>query len=86
MVYFTAPGFDRNDFLGYATSLDGEAWSPFEDAQVSIRQAIRGGTRSGDTALLYHDGTYYLYFRLLRGDNTATIHLATSEQWLDANP
>jgi len=86
MVHFGTPRFDRNESLGYATSTDGIAWSPFEDAQVFIHQAIRGGTRSGDTALLYHDGTYYLYYRLLRGDDTAVIHLATSEQWLDANP
>ena len=61
--------------MGYATSDDGVRWTRFSGNPVLTAQEIKR-TNFYFTNLLYHDGTYFLFWEVDKSGHTH-IHLAT---------
>ncbi len=65
--------------IGRAKSIDGIAWQPVGNSPILTEENLDGSRALGFADMLYHDGTYYLYFNATKDDATGDIYLAISE-------
>ena len=80
MLYSASNNFFSPPQFGHARSVDGIEWLPVGDIPILTDESLDGAKALGFADMLYHDGTYYLYFNATKDDATGNIYLATSEQ------
>jgi hypothetical protein len=69
-------GQQRVSALGYATSTDGVTWTKARDNPIVSTATQPGWTAIYETAFIYQEGSYYLYFDVDNGTET-DIYLIT---------
>ena len=80
MIYTGISSSERVVSVGYATSLNGVAWTRFEGNPILTTEDIWNVVSVGTLELLCHEGKYLLYFSGTKDDRTWDIYLAASGQ------
>jgi hypothetical protein len=81
MLYRGGVGPPANLALGYALSADGIHWVRSENNPVLRARDIPGGTGIYFSNLVYHEGTYFVFWEVTRGttNDVSDIYLATHQ-------